>query len=105
MAWKTRGTGDHLARIVSSHAGGSSIVPVAEQRWLEPWAGCGCSARPIPIESIADDLMGMGDADRSKLAFSDPGLGVSDAPLGLPAYLLVTTCSVECGVLRLQAHM
>ena len=47
---------------------------------FEPWVGCGCSARPIPIDSIKQSLDGLSKAERGSLAFDEPELRVGGAP-------------------------
>ena len=80
QAWRLRGEGDNLAGILAQHANDQPLAPLPEQQSFEPWAGCGCSTRPLPIEAVADEISSLATADRAKVAFSDPKLAVMGAP-------------------------
>ena len=53
-AWRTQSESKKLTDFVERH--GSSPLPLDDHRTFDSWVGRGCSARPIPIDAIADEL-------------------------------------------------
>ena len=80
-AWRTQSKAKKLADFVDSHAESQSqLLPLDDHRTFHPWVGCGCRARPIPIEAIAEELSSSVKGDRKSFAYDDPSLSVKDAP-------------------------
>ena len=78
-AWAMQAEAQHVSAVVAQHAD-QPLVPHQQPPPFEPWAGCGCIAHPVPVESIAEGLRRSRKEDRRRQAFHDPALSVDAAP-------------------------
>ena len=80
-AWRTQSEAKKLTDFVECHAVvASPPLPLDDPRAFDPWVGCGCSSRPIPVDAIADELSSSVKDERESVAYDDPSLSVKDAP-------------------------
>ena len=80
-AWSRQCKAKKLMDFVHSHDESLQLpLPLADHRPFTPWVGCGCSARPVPIDAIAGALHGSVQADRVAFSYDDPSLKVTGAP-------------------------
>ena len=77
------GEGDSLAAIAGAASPAELVAggAPAEPFLFEPWAGCGCCARPVPIDAVADDIERVPYREAVRLAYDDPALHVLQAPV------------------------
>ena len=79
-AWGMQAEAKHLEAIVARHAA-QALVPHQQPPPFLPWAGCGCRARPVPVESIAESLRRSRQPELRRQALHDPALSVGAAPI------------------------